>query len=205
MNLEQQAIKGQFNSRQAYYSRQGLWSLFLMCAFPLHLWTILLAFRDFSWLIDRSGLWAAISVMSYGLIFAFIESILVFLVAVLLGFLISRYWGQDRRIALISILVFSLNLYAIATQLYFLLQLSTPELVMRILAVTSHPIRLIYVVAFVFVLLITLLITYFVLRLDKFLQFIQGLIDRFSLLMNFYLVLDVIGVIIIILRNMHGR
>jgi len=44
--------------------------LFLISAFPLHVWTLLLAFRDFSWLTERTNLWDAIGVLSYGLIYA---------------------------------------------------------------------------------------------------------------------------------------
>ena len=60
------------------YTRQGLWSLFLMCAFPLHAWTLILAFRDISWLTDRTNAWDAVGVTSYGLVFAFVESMVLF-------------------------------------------------------------------------------------------------------------------------------
>ena len=55
------------------YTRQGLWTLFLMCALPLHIWTLILAFRDLPWLTDRTNAWDAFGVMSYGLIFALVE------------------------------------------------------------------------------------------------------------------------------------
>ena len=70
------------------YSKQGLWNLFLICAFPLHVWTIILAFRDFSWVTERTNSWDALGVVSYGLIFALIESVAVFLVA-----LVARFSG----------------------------------------------------------------------------------------------------------------
>ena len=108
------------------YSKQGLWTLFLICAFPLHVWTIVLAFRDFSWVTDRTNSWDAIGVVSYGLIFAFIESALVFLVAVLLGFLVSRKWAEDRRVALVGSLVFITCLWAVVSYLFFMLNISIP-------------------------------------------------------------------------------
>jgi hypothetical protein len=191
-------FKGQF------YSRQGLWSLFLMCAFPLHLWTIFLALRDFSWLIDRSNLWDAISVLSYGLIFSFAESVLVFLVVVLLGFLVPRFWRQDRRIALLSILVISLALWAMISQLYWLLGISIPEFLFRFVLNARHPIRFLYGWTLALVLATTMLPTYFVLRSANFFRFIQGLIERFSLLMMFYLVFDFAGLMIVIVRNIIG-
>src|SRR5574342_450210 len=108
------------------YSKQGLWTLFLVCAFPLHVWTIILAFRDFSWVSERTNSWDAIGVVSYGLIFAFIESVVIFLAAILLGFLVSKKWNEDRRLALVGVLVFVTSLWAILSYLFFMLKVSIP-------------------------------------------------------------------------------
>lgn len=193
------------NFEEQYYSRQGLWSLFLMCAFPLHLWTIFLALRDLSWLIERSNLWDAISVLSYGLIFALAESVIVFLMAVLLGLLVPKYWRQDRRVAVISALVFSLTLWAMISQLYWLLGIPTPEFVIRLLMDAQHPVRFLYAGALVAVLATIMPPTYFILRSDDFFRFVQALIERLALLMSFYLVFDFTGLIIVIMRNINGR
>ena len=87
------------------YSKSGLWSLFLICAFPLHIWTFILAFRDFSWVSERTNSWDAVGVVSYGLVFAFIESLMIFLIATLMGFLISQKWEEKQRITLLGTLV----------------------------------------------------------------------------------------------------
>ena len=126
------------------YSKQGLWSLFLICAFPLHVWTIILAFRDFSWVTERTNSWDAIGVVSYGLMFAFVESVLVFLVALLLGFLVSRKWAEDRRLALIGILVFIASLWAIVSYLFFMLNVSIPRESLIFVAGLEHPLRFLY-------------------------------------------------------------
>jgi len=135
-----------------------------MCAFPLHLWTILLAFRDFSWLIDRSNLWDAVSVLSYGLVFAFAESVLVFLIAALLGLLVPKYWMQERRVALLSILVTCLSVWAIFSQLYWLLGLATPGFLIQSLMGVPHPVRFLYAGALVVVMATVILPTYYILR-----------------------------------------
>ena len=81
------------------YTRQGLWTLFLMCALPLHIWTLILAFRDLPWLTDRTNAWDAFGVMAYGLIFALAESILLFLVFLVLA---AQYesWGLPFSVLL---------------------------------------------------------------------------------------------------------
>jgi hypothetical protein len=183
------------------YSKQGLWSLYLMCAFPLHAWTMILAFRDFSWVSERTNSWDAVGVVSYGLIFAFIESVIIFLVMVLLGFLVSRKWAEARRIALLSTLVILASLWAMAGYAYFLFEVKLSGRSIEFIAHLEHPLRFLYAVSLALVGGTFLLPTYGVLRSDRFLKGIQGLYERLSLLTLFYLFFDVVGLIIVIARN----
>ena len=183
------------------YSKKGLWSLFLACAFPLHLWTIILAFRDFSWVTERTNSWDAIGVVSYGLIFAFIESVVVFLVAILLGFLISKIWSEDRRIALLSSLVLITSLWAMGSYLFFMLQVSISGETLDFLGSLAHPLRFLYVVSLAAAGVTVALPTYLVLRSEKVLQGMRGFFERLSLLTLFYLFFDLVGLIIVIVRN----
>ena len=183
------------------YSKQGLWSLFLVCAFPFHVWTIILAFRDFSWVTERTNSWDAVGVVSYGLIFAFIESVVVFLFASLLGLLVSQKWNEDRRIVLMGILVFITSLWAIVSYLYFMLGWSLPGEAILFMTGLAHPLRFLYAVSLVVVGLTIALPTYFVLRSEMFLQGVQGLFERLSLLTLFYLLFDFLGLINVIIRN----
>jgi len=43
--------------------------------------------------------------------------------------------------------------------------------------------------------------TYLILKSDKVFKMVRGLIDRFTLLAAFYLLFDVIGLIIVVIRN----
>jgi hypothetical protein len=187
--------------KSPWYSRQTLWSLFLMCAFPLHVWTIVLAFRDVSWVAERSNMWDAIGVVSYGLIFAFVESLIIFLIAVLLGFLVSKHWDADRRVVLVSILVLIDALWSMFCQYYFLGGLSIPANLNRYLVQTGHPVRILYTFIVPVVSLSALIPAYLILKSEKAFQFFRGLVDRLTLLTLFYLFLDVIGLIIVIVRN----
>lgn len=173
-----------------------------MCAFPLHVWTIILAFRDFSWVTERSNAWDAIGVISYGMVFALIESLVVFLVAILLGFLVSRHWEEGRRIALLSVLVLITALWAMASQLYFLWGLSLPEQMMQFLAQLGHPARVLYAASLALVLPTVLVPTYLVLKSDKAFHTVRELMERLSLLTMFYLVLDAAGLVILLIRNL---
>lgn len=184
-----------------YYSKQGLWTLFLMCALPLHIWTLLLGFRDFDWISDRTNSWDAVGVIAYGLIFALTESVIVFIAAGILGFLISTKWDEKRRIALMSVLVITLSLWSIFDQMYFLRQMSPAEWFVNIAIQTGRPLVLLYALAFTAITISTIVPTYLILSSDKVIQAVREGTERLSLLMVMYLVFDCAALVIILVRN----
>lgn len=188
-------------SKIQIYSKHGLWSIFLMCAFPLHFWTLLLAFRDISWLTERSNLWDAIGVLAYGLVFTFVESLLVFLIVALLGLLISTKWEESRRIALLSMLMFILSLWAMYGQAYFVWNMSPSEQVLKLMAQSGHPYRVLFGITLIEAVLTVAFPAFLILRWEKFFHFVLEGINRISLLASFYLVLDLIGLVIVVIRN----
>lgn len=186
-----------------YYTRRGLWSLFLMCAFPLHVWTIILSFGDVSWVAERTNLWDAVGVVAYGLLFAFVESLVVWAVAAALGLLISNKWEENRRITVLSMLVLVVSIWAMLGSLYFLLGWHLPPEWMTALAETGRPLRILYILTLGLVAPSVALPVYFILRSDRFFGMVQSLFERLRLLMMLYLVLDVAGLLIVIVRNIR--
>ena len=184
------------------YSRQGLWSLFLICAFPLHLWTLILAFRDISWVTERTNAWDAIGVVSYGMVSALVESMLVFLIIVLVGFITPHQWEVDRRITFLAFLVLILSVWAMISQLLFLWNVSLPESAIEYLRNSDHPVRITYAVLLMVITPTVLLPAYSFLKTKKAVTVMQNLMERLSLLSIFYLVFDLLGVIIILVRNL---
>ena len=184
------------------YSKQSLWFLFLVCAFPLHLWALILIFRDLSWVAERTNVWDAIGVASYGLVFTFIESVMFFAVISLLGLTVPTKWQEDRRVALLSVLALLTTLWAVEGQAYFIWGSYLPEHVLRYVASSEHPLRLLYATALAMVVPTIILPVYLILKSDRFLNLVQGLIERLSLLTMFYLFFDLLGLIVIIVRNM---
>jgi hypothetical protein len=184
-----------------YYHKQGLLSLFLTCAFPLYFWTLILTFRDTSWVAERTNAWDAIGVVSYGMIYAFIESILVFIVVSLLGFFVARSWSMERRIALLSVFVLIISLWAMISQLYFLLGARLPEPIFQALVQNAHPVRTMYMILLALVGATFVIPAYFILQSDKGLKAAQGFIERIGLLSMFYIFLSFIGLVIVVIRN----
>lgn len=184
-----------------FYSKQGLWTLFLICALPLHIWALLLGFRDFDWLTARTNSWDAIGVVSYGLVFTFFESLIIFAAAALLGFLISNKWDEKKRIALIGVWVIILSLWSMMNQTYFVRAMEPSEQVVGFYISTGRPLMALYVTAFILVVLSFTLPTYLILTSGKAEKAVLEGFDRLSTLMILYLVFDIAALVIILIRN----
>jgi hypothetical protein len=150
---------------------------------------------------ERTNLWDAIGVASYGLVNAFLESLIFFAIIILLGMLISTKWTEDRRVALLSVLALLTALWAIDGQAYFLWGSHIPQQILRYAAASEHPLRILYA-GVLFIVVPTILIpVYLALKSDRFLSLVQGFIERISLLTILYLFFDLLALIIIIIRN----
>ena len=183
------------------YSKQGLWSLFLVCAFPLHFWTLTLSIGDMSWAVQRTNLWDAIGLVSYGLIYALAECIIIFCIVTLIGFIVPQHWNVDKRIALLSLLFLLTSLWAIIAQLFFLWNVSLPIPLLKFLSQSDHPLRMVYVGICVVVFPSILLPLILFMKSSKAVSFMKDVIERLSLLSMFYLFLDLIGLTIVLIRN----
>ncbi len=184
------------------YSRQGLWTLFLMCTVLLHMWALILIARDMSWVAVRTNVWDAVGAAAYGLVFTLIESFLLFILAALLGFFTPRVWTVERRVAFLSILVWIAALWSAVSQLYFLLGASVPAGLLKLLARTSHPLRTLYLLAALLVVPSVLVPAGWMTRSERALKIWHEISDRFSLLAGFYLLIDAFAMIVMVIRNM---
>jgi len=172
-----------------------------MSAFPLHLWTILMIFMDVSWLTERTNMWDAIGVASYGMVFTFVESVLVFAVLALFGLLIPAKWSEERRIALLTIFILVTAIWAMNNQTYFIFGGHLSEKMIHYIAGLKHPLRFLYATTLAIVFPSIAIPTYLVLKSDRFFGLVWGLMDRLSLLTMFYMFFDFIGLVIVIFRN----
>ncbi len=135
------------------------------------------------------------------MVFAFIESMIVFGVAGLLGLLVSTKWNEERRVALLGILVLIMALWAMDGQAYFVWGSYVPEQALWYIASLEHPFRFLFGTVLAVVFLTTAIPAWLVLRSDRFFHLVEGLMERLSLLTVFYLFFDVVGLIIVVIRN----
>ncbi len=189
-------------SKTAFYHKQGLWLLYLVCAFPFLFWTLLLGFRDIDWVSKRTNLWDALGVVSYGMAYAFVEGLVWFALTAALGFLVSRRWSVERRVALMGTLLLLTALWSMLEQTYFLTGARAPLWALRAIAATGRPVLAMYIVALALVSLSVVVPVYFILRSEKALKFTLDFMDRLSTLTLLYLFLSFAGMMIILVRNL---
>ena len=188
------------NWLEQYYSKQEVWTLFLISAFLIHVWTLMLFFWDFSWIEERSGTWNAIGVGAYALVIALVESVFVLLVSLLLGLLIPKVWSPKERASAMALIILLVSVWAILGQLYFI---SAPNLTWLILTLASfsRPLILLYLVLGGIVGISLLIPIWFALSSEKFRKGLDAVVERVSFLTILYLVFDVIAIIIVAWRN----
>jgi hypothetical protein len=183
-----------------YYSKQEIWTLFLIAAFPLHVWALILFFWDFSWIEERAGTWNAIGVGAYALVIALVESVFVLLVALLLGFLIPKVWSPKVRASTMALIIMLVSVWAILGQLYFIY---APNLTWLILTLKplSRSLYMLYLVLVGIIVISFVIPIWFALSSQKFRKGLDAVVERVSFLTIFYLVIDVIAIIIVAWRN----
>jgi hypothetical protein len=184
------------------YTRKGLWSLFLITAFPIHLWAIILVFDDFSWVADRTNTWDAVGVGAYGLLYAFIESLIVFPIVVLLGLLLPHRWSQERRLGALSVGILGTALCAILAQRNFLPKLGLAQILGPLLMSSGHPLWILYGLAILLMGLLVFLPVYLVSSSQRLTSWTSNLMERLALLTTFYLFFDLVALVVVIGRNL---
>jgi hypothetical protein len=188
--------------RITYLTKKEVRSLFLVCVFPIHLWAIIIIFRDLEYIISERNLWYAAGYAGYILAFALVESCLFFLFMFLLSSLYPHTLKRNGKAFTITCaLALIFPLWAIANQLFYLLSASPPGFFSWIM------LRIPYHQTLAFTILLLLVIASFAIPVLVIVKSSKGqngvniLMERISLLSIFYLIIDVLGITAAVLRN----
>ena len=65
------------NLSQRIPTRGEVWTLFLVCVFPIHAWAVLMFLHEVPSYLLRMDLWDALGIFAYSQVFAFFESLIV--------------------------------------------------------------------------------------------------------------------------------
>ena len=161
---------------------------FVAIAFPVHVWAIIniLNFLP-SWLLRLSA-WELAGVIGYPLVDALLESCLLWLVLVILGLVLPRKWLADKFVALSSALSWLLAAWVVLVQFIFgsILRWGPGQMIPGLL-----------LVAFSFG-----LVYWLVKRYGRLEGWIKRIVQGLVVLTYFYLVFDLLGLVVVILRNL---
>ncbi|MEJ2510390.1 MAG: hypothetical protein P8Y72_02210 [Anaerolineales bacterium] len=183
------------------FDRSDWFKLFLVCAFPLHLWTILMVFRDVNWVAERTTSWDAVGFSGYALFYTLIESLLLFGFIALLGFIIPKNWNITLRFVVLSLVAFILAGWSIMEQLILIVFWGWLRHLADTLTFLFTSPWSAYII-FAGLIVISVTVPLLLLRKHPGLQEkVYSVLERLTLLSGLYLFIDVIGMVIILIRN----
>ena len=186
------------------FQKEHLLKLFLVCAFPFHLWTILLVLKDVEWITRRSDFWDAIGVGAYALIYAFLESFVFFMFIVILGILLPWKWERNKVFAQLGFISMWIQFWAILFQFYRHRNLVSPLFFSDWLISTGHP--LVYGIVVIGLLIIIVIGSaivpiYLIGYKHQVEKKIVSFLERVTILSILYIALDIISAVILLIRN----
>lgn len=173
--------------------------IFLICAFPIHVWSMLMVFKDMEFINARTEFWDGIGYAGYSLLFALLESLLIASLVWGISLLLPKKWESNRTISVVGSMYTILALASILEQAAHAFdQYRISKMLLHGLEkYTSLTIGLI-IGAILIAMIVALVL---VLKFDKVAKGLTEFFDRIGMVSYFYLVLDLAGIVIIVLRN----
>lgn len=184
--------------------------LFILVSFPIHVWSIYQTFNNLGWVAERTRWWDAVGYGAYAMMYALIESALVFLVILPVFLMLAKNRPPEKALAIAGMTYFTLVLLWIFraiminnTRDEFFLDSFINDLadegkwrkryrwgaVLLAAGVLNIP-----VVAMPFL----------TGRSEKLVSFVRQAAARFEILMYLLFGMDMLAIILVIVRNIQG-
>ncbi len=182
-------------------------TLFLMCVFPIHLWSLVVTFSNIETVMYRStSVFDGIGYAAYALLLALLESALLCLLLWALGWLLPQRWPQERRLVQLTLIGWVILVWAALGQIYtFWFAEWQREFIDHLFLWLSYR-RAFNPVALLLILLALAGSVFFPIflfnRKQKFTPPMAKLFERVSLLSWLYLALDALALVVVFFRNL---
>ena len=157
--------------------------------------------RDITWVAERTNAWDAVGLVAYALVFALLESLVVFIGAFILTWLAPRRWSGDVLLVRMALFVLTFEIWAIISQLLSTFSPGLPLSTAQSLANFQPTLSIIYIFAGVLVALSLIIPLFLLTRYPRFERSFLELTDRLVTLTVLYLVLDFVAILVLIARN----
>ena len=166
----------------------------------------MIAFGDVQTVVDRTNVFDAVAFVAYVLLFALAETVLVFVIALIADFFLPKRWSRNQHFITIGLLSFTVAFWTMLWQLnYWTFSLRGLLYNFVFIENANHPLRWGGTILFIILGLVLVSVVapiLLVARSPKFVSKVTNVFNRLITLATFYIVLDVLGVLIIIYRNL---
>ncbi len=194
-------------SLRSSYDTRNLVFLFALCALPIHLWAVYKAFPDVETIYYFTGVWDAVCYVLYVMLYALVESVVVFAMVLLLSLLGAVRWKKSKLVVITVSLYYIVALGAVVRQLYLdhsaEIQRFYSEFIFYHLP--GYSLRVQYLILAVMLALILGSVLGVVVLLDRnkrVFNIASQILDRVYILSMCYLVIDAVGLVVFLLRNL---
>jgi hypothetical protein len=175
-------------SRRRKLSSGDLFLSFGAIAFPVHVWAIInILYILPAWLL-RFSIWELAGAIGYPLVDAFLESCLLWIGLVALSFMLPKKWLSDKFVAMSSSMVWLLAAWAVLVQFIYksILQWRFEQVLLGLLLVTFS----------------FCLVYWMVQKYGRLEGWFKSLAQNLSVLSFFYVIFDLLGLAVVIIRNL---
>lgn len=168
-------------------SRDDLVVVFAVSVFVIHVWAIYNLLKEIPAWILRLSYWELAGVISYSLLFALVESVIVLIFLIILAAILPARVFRDKFVAISTVFVFLAAVWIIPVRIYENTIRSWGAVgMLGVLSLAAISFASSYLV---------------VMKSQKIEQFINTLMQRVTLLAYIYVFIDVAAVIIVLSRN----
>lgn len=177
--------------------------LFLVVAVPVHFWAISIYLLNLPNPEGAGGWSETLAIASYVLLFALLETAVIFLGLYLLAFLLPKQWDPEQRLGALVVLLLVVVVWAIVDQVVPLLTIPETSFVSYVRTNLSNTFlyrQLAYAGIFVFV-IFTLIASVILGATTRVSGAVNGLAERFEVLAALYLFLDLGAFLVVLSRN----
>jgi hypothetical protein len=189
-------------------SRSEYWRLFLVVAFPIHVWSILVGFWNFQNVVERSAnLMDGIAYLAYSLLASLVESIVLFIFIALIGFFFPKRFSAKRVFIHSGLIAIGILIWMMLEQLFAYLEFLNPDFLSNFFLQFTRPYVATVIGAGLFLIILFISVAwpfYYLRDRPKTEKKILNFLERITPLSILYLVLDLFSIIFVAIRNISS-
>ena len=174
--------------------------LFLVLALPVHFWIVLVGFQDLAYIIGLSSTSGGIGFMSYLLLYALVDSLILWIIVAAVSLLTPKSWTPQFRFLWLSFLGFTIT-FATVIEQQALFDFYISSKALQALSWLSYPVFALGAFIALFGLANWVFPKYVVQRSQPIQTRLYSIERALANLSFFYIFLDLLAIINIVVRN----